>query len=321
MSPVMHRAAPPVAITRAESFSAFRTAASSSFVPLNITPISRQDAAHTFTARLRSASSEGIAFTEVNANAHVVERSPELIAQGGTEFYKVGLLLRGSGMLTQDNRDVVLQRGDLVVYDTARPYTLVFDEDVSNFVLMIPKDRLDLPTPLMNQLTAISLSSGSSLSNIVSPYLAQLASHLDRVSGSIGAKLARHSVDLVGTLFASVLDLDHEPQDPRQVLLRSIREHIEVHLGSAELGPASIAAAHYISTRHLQDLFHEQDTTVSAWIRSRRLEHCREDLLDPVHRTRPIAAIAARWGFVDAAHFSRIFKAHFGESPSELRAR
>ena len=321
MSQLMQQAAPPVAITRTESFAAFRAAASSSFVPLNITALTRAAASRPFTARLRSAGSEGIGFTEVTAGAHVVERSPEQIAEGGSDFYKVGLLLRGSGMLTQDNRDVVLQRGDLVVYDTGRPYTLVFDEDVSNFVMMIPKDRLDLPAPLMDQLTAMSLASGSSLSNIVSPYLAQLASHLDRVSGSIGAKLARHSVDLVGTLFASVLDLDHEAQDPRQVLMRSIREYIELHLGAPDLGPGPIAAAHYISTRHLQGLFHEQNTTVSTWIRTRRLDRCREDLLDPVHRTRPIAAIAARWGFIDAAHFSRIFKAHFGESPSELRAR
>jgi len=35
---------------------------------------------------------------------------------------------------------------------------------------------------------------------------------------------------------------------------------------------------------------------------------------------RPVAAIAARWGFVDAAHFSRAFKTAFGISPSEYRA-
>ena len=41
MSQLMQQAAPPVAITRTESFAAFRAAASSSFVPLNITALTR----------------------------------------------------------------------------------------------------------------------------------------------------------------------------------------------------------------------------------------------------------------------------------------
>ncbi len=56
--------------------------------------------------------------------------------------------------------------------------------------------------------------------------------------------------------------------------------------------------------------------TVSTWIRTRRLEQCRRDLLDPMLADRPVAAIAARWGFVDAAHFSRAFKTAFGVSPA-----
>ena len=59
---------------------------------------------------------------------------------------------------------------------------------------------------------------------------------------------------------------------------------------------------------------------MSTWIRTRRLEQCRRDVLDPVLADRPVAGIAARWGFVDAAHFSRAFKTAYGVSPSEYRA-
>lgn len=311
----------PVSVTRTDGFSAFGSAASASFVPLDIKALSRTESESGFSARLRAVRSEDIHFTEVSAGAHVVERNEKLIARGGSGMFKVGLLLRGSGLLTQDNREVLLQRGDIVVYDTDRPYTLIFDDDVSNFVMMFPKSRLDLPERMMNQLTATSLTTSNSLSSIVSPYLGQLATHLDRISGSVGAKLARHSVDLVGTLFASVLNVALEEQDPRQVLLGTVREYIEENLSDPELGPSSIAAAHYISTRHLHGLFQEQDTSISRWIRVRRLERCSADLVDPLYRSRPISAVAARWGFVDASHFSRIYKTHFGESPSDVRAR
>ena len=105
-----------------------------------------------------------------------------------------------------------------------------------------------------------------------------------------------------------------------RALVQRIRSHIDRNLASTDLSPASIASAHFISTRHLHGLFQEQGVTVSTWIRTRRLEQCRRDLLDPMLADRPVAAIAARWGFVDAAHFSRSFKTAFGISPSEYRA-
>ncbi|MEV8610809.1 helix-turn-helix domain-containing protein [Amycolatopsis sp. NPDC051373] len=37
------------------------------------------------------------------------------------------------------------------------------------------------------------------------------------------------------------------------------------------------------------------------------------------HRHVPIAAIGRRWGFSDAAHFSRLFRSTYGRSPREYR--
>ncbi|MEO3823297.1 helix-turn-helix domain-containing protein [Actinomadura sp. B10D3] len=36
-------------------------------------------------------------------------------------------------------------------------------------------------------------------------------------------------------------------------------------------------------------------------------------------RDRPVSAIAARWGFADAAAFSRVFRAAYGLPPGEFR--
>jgi transcriptional regulator GlxA family with amidase domain len=52
---------------------------------------------------------------------------------------------------------------------------------------------------------------------------------------------------------------------------------------------------------------------------ARRLESCRRDLLDPAQATRPIAAIAARWGFRSAIHFGRLFRATYDVPPHEYR--
>ncbi|WP_368857754.1 helix-turn-helix domain-containing protein [Nonomuraea sp. MG754425] len=42
------------------------------------------------------------------------------------------------------------------------------------------------------------------------------------------------------------------------------------------------------------------------------MERCRVDLADPLLSGQTVAQIAARWGFPDAASFSRAFKTVFG---------
>ncbi|MBO0832730.1 MAG: helix-turn-helix domain-containing protein [Actinobacteria bacterium] len=49
------------------------------------------------------------------------------------------------------------------------------------------------------------------------------------------------------------------------------------------------------------------------------MERCRRDLSDPALTERPVAAVAARWGFTSAADFSRAFRAAHGMPPGEYR--
>jgi AraC-like DNA-binding protein len=299
----------------ARNISEFRAAVNDSFVPLQVS------SAHPdrFRGMIRGAGVDEVHVTDVRATDHVVERTPELIARGDRPYFKVSLMLAGSGLLIQDNREAVLSPGDLAVYDTSRPYSLVFDEEFRTMVVMFPRHLITLPPDMVGQLTAVRISGSEGLGSVVAPYLTQLAANLDQLSGTTGARLAHSALDLVSTVFTRELGLDEGAGDPHRALMQRIRGHIDRNLASTDLGPASIAAAHFISTRHLHGLFQEQGTTVSTWIRTRRLEQCRRDLIDPVFADRPVAAIAARWGFVDAAHFSRAFKAAFDVSPSEFR--
>lgn len=305
-------------MSTAQNFSQFRTAVSESFVPLQVT----SDRPQPFFGRIRSATADEVHVTEVSASRHTVERTPELIARGDRKYFKLSLMLAGNGLLVQDNREAVLQPGDLAIYDTNRPYSLVFDDDFRNLVIMFPQHMVDLPVDAIAQLTAVRMSGREEgLTGMIVPFLAQMANNLDHVSGTAGVRLTRSAVDLVTTVLAHQLDLDRGSGNGHRALAQRIRQYIDTNLASVDLGPTQIAAAHFISTRHLHSVFHEQGTTVSSWIRERRLERCRRDLLDVLIADRPVAAIAARWGFVDAAHFSRVFRAAYGISPSELRSR
>lgn len=302
-------------VARIDNLSEFQRTVSHSFVPLRVST----GRAAPFHARLAYASADSVGFTEVSAAPHLVERTQDTIECGGEGYFKVSLLLEGTSVLIQDGRELVMRTGDIAVYDTSRPYSLLFTEQFRNLIMMFPKDRLELPRPFTEQLTAVSLSENSGLAPILATFLAQFPEQLSVLPSRVRAKLAHTSLGLVSTLFSEILDAQPEHRDPHQLLIQQIFAFIDAHLGDPRLSPSMIAAAHYISVRHLHALFAEIDTTVSTVIRQRRLERSCAELLDPAHATRTIAAIAARWGFTDATHFSRLFKRSYGVSPSEYR--
>jgi len=299
------------------SFREYRDAVTASFVPLDVSRVGNDP----FWGRLRTVDVAPVHVSEVSASQHIVERTPLLLENGEPAYYKASLQVSGTGLLVQDGREALLQPGDLAIYDTGRPYSLLFENDMRMLVLMFPREHLGLPPTAIKELTAHRFSSDDGLGAMIIPFLQNVSQNLDRLGGLTGPRLVHTAVDLITTMFANELDFDADPGDSHQLLMQQIRRYIELNLGSPELGPAQIAAAHFISTRHLHGLFRQKGTTVSTWIREQRLEKCRRDLIDPLNAHLSVGAIAARWGFIEAAHFSRVFKAAYDAAPSELRAQ
>lgn len=298
-------------------FGEFSALVSQSFVPLQV----RSDRQDSFRGDIRASTNDDVHVSVVTADGHEIHRTPELVARSSHRCFKVGLQLAGTGLLIQDDREAVLRPGDLTVYDTDSPYTLVFEEKFSTLVLMVPHRMLELPTDAVRGMTAATIDGGTGLARVVARFLGELAGDLQQLDGPIGGRLARNAVDLVTTLYARELDVARDADRPHLAMLRRVQSYIDDHLSDPDLTPGSIAAAVYISTRHLHALFHEEGLTVSTFIRARRLDRCRRELGDPLTAHRPIGQVATRWGFADAAHFSRAFRAEFGEPPSSFRAR
>jgi AraC-like DNA-binding protein len=63
----------------------------------------------------------------------------------------------------------------------------------------------------------------------------------------------------------------------------------------------------------------ELEVAEEAWIRDRRLERCRRDFANPALEDWSVSAIAARWGLIDPAYFSRAFRAAYGLPPIGYR--
>ncbi|PPK65180.1 helix-turn-helix domain-containing protein [Actinokineospora auranticolor] len=100
-------------------------------------------------------------------------------------------------------------------------------------------------------------------------------------------------------------------------LLHRIHAFIDARLSDPELSPTGVAAANHVSTRQLYRLFETEGTTVARWIRDRRLERCRVDLL--AARGTGVSEVGARWGIPDSSYFSRVFRQTYGCAPRDYR--
>lgn len=299
----------------ANTFEEWQQRMSNRFVRLQISTSRPRD----FHAVLHGRSFDDVSLSRIEADAHQVDRLQDFICQGESRYFKLSMLLAGSGMVVQDGREAILRPGDMTIYDTSRPYTAMFDDGSDSLVMVFPQEMLSVPSESVAALTATPLSSTSRMGKLIGPFLGQLAESLDGISGHSGIMLAHNTLDLINTLVYTELDFGAQPSDPRANALAEVKEYVERHLGDSRLNPTAIAAAHYMSTRRLHYLFEDTEMTVTNWIKARRLERCRLDLMDPALGSRTITQIAARWGFVDSAHFSRAFRAAFGASPSKFR--
>jgi AraC-like DNA-binding protein len=95
---------------------------------------------------------------------------------------------------------------------------------------------------------------------------------------------------------------------------------VELHLGDSDLDAAMIAAALHMSERTVYKACADAGFRLEDDIIGRRLARARADLERATLGGESIAALAHRWGFKDASHFSRRFRARYGCTPREWRA-
>ena len=303
----------------AERFEAFRHALADKCMSL---AVPAGDVA-AFRGRVQSASLGTVQLVDVAATSSRAWRTRNLIRRGAPDYLKVGVQVRGCCVLSQDGREAALAPGDFAVYDTARPYQFAVNDAYRMLVVLFPRKLLQLPPARLAQLTGVRVSGRQGLGALVPPLLAELGRRLEAGNLAGGLHLSDAVLDMFAASFAEQLGCESAagPEAGRRVLLLRIHAFLEDRLGDPELDPATVAAAHHISVRYLQKLFEEEGETVTGWIRARRLEHCRRDLAEPHFAGLPVSSVAARWGLVDAAHFSRLFKAAYGLSPREYRLR
>ncbi|TXS73882.1 helix-turn-helix domain-containing protein [Streptomyces sp. sk2.1] len=313
MSPVMTTASVP----DRDKVAYWSDAVGKALVPMAVAP--RGDGP--FSGRLTTDRIGCLRVSTMEADAKRVSRTPALIARSSEALVAVGIQVSGTATLLQDGRRAEVGEGDLVVYDTTRPYSFDYPERFSAHVFQVPHQALSAPDADIRQVTGTVVGPADGFGAALLPFLSALATSARSYSPVVGGKLAGGVVDLLDTLVAErTLRAPADTDTARGHLVRRVREHIDRHLGDPALSPESIARAQHISVRYLHRVFEGEGVTVGRLIQQRRLEECARELARRGRTAPTVSAVAQRWGFVNPAHFSRAFRAAYGLSPREWRS-
>ena len=264
----------------------------------------------------------GLDLSVVDSQAQHVTRTRRSIAGDADDCFIVSLQTRGQGLISQDGRDALLAPGDFAIYGSTRPYTLHFDGDFEEIVLKLRGDQLRTMVRDTEKLTATTVSGRQGAGHLMINMVRTLRDEADSLAPASAAAVASGVVNLLAAGLQSLPACGRTDPSALAAYHRArIRDCLDQRLADPGLTIEGVAAELGMSIGHLHRLFHREPQSPSQYLWSRRLEACSRELLDPRNASRPVATIAFRWGFNDAAHFSRAFREKFGVAPREWRRR
>lgn len=258
--------------------------------------------------------------SRVTASAQQVRRTPAKIARSSEDYFLVSIQTEGRGIVSQDGRDAVLGPGDFALYDSTRPYRLGFDGDFQQYVLMLPGPMLRTALRDTQRLTATTVRGDRGAGHLMIGMIRTLAADIDTLAPESAVAVADSVSQILVAGLAALPAARHAPLTQLAAYYREqIKALVRSRLSDPELSVADLARRLGVSASTLQRAWCGEACALGDWIWALRLDAARRDLCDPSLAARRVSEIAFAWGFSDAAHFSRAFRARFGCSPREMR--
>ncbi|MFI0510993.1 helix-turn-helix domain-containing protein [Streptomyces sp. WSLK1-5] len=255
---------------------------------------------------------------DISGNEHVVERTPRTCQSLPKDSIFVTLLTAGCGVFFHEGGCLTLRTGDLILYDTRRPYLFGFPSPMRQLLVDIPREVFVAQCAPDEVSAPILLGTGSAAEGAQASALEAVLAHWATGRGGEDPVSIQATVlDLVRTLAAPKLGGSAPPAVLSQLAVA--KDFIARHLADPELSPGRVAGAIGVSPRHLSRIFQPTGVSPSRYILEQRLDKARQVLADPGSRHLTIAEIAHCWGFASQAHFTRVFRSCFGRTPGETR--
>jgi AraC-like DNA-binding protein len=226
---------------------------------------------------------------------------------------------KSPGYFDQGGRSTVVSAGQAMMVDLSLPYDFHWDGIGGSTAFQAPYDEFGVPFEVIRK--AAGRLAASPLLPIVTDHILRISRNADSLSSDLGAPaIGTATIQMLRALITSAAGDDLRARDARaEALLSCILAYVRQHLTERDLTPTRIAQANNISLRQMYTICSRADIRLAEWIIEQRLAGAKYELADPTWRFRTIATTAIRWGFIDATHFGRRFRAAYGISPREFK--
>ncbi|MGC2780684.1 MAG: helix-turn-helix domain-containing protein [Bradyrhizobium sp.] len=220
----------------------------------------------------------------------------------------------GAGWIRQGGCETELKPGEWALFDGRIPTSFLLPDDTRAIGLTIPQAHCDWRVRIEPGGVRLHRSVES---RIACAALLEALGADDWVEPQSQSSLQTFLLDVVQASLPTAV-ASNGPRPARIGLkLDQARQFIEAGLGDPDLTPECIGEAIGLSRRSLYRMFGVLGKTPMEYIYEMRLAEAARQLRRKVTNGPSVTAIAHAVGFVDSSHFSRLFRARYGVSPSQ----
>ncbi|MEM9567528.1 MAG: helix-turn-helix transcriptional regulator [Cyanobacteria bacterium P01_E01_bin.34] len=226
------------------------------------------------------------------------------------QYYQSG---RIQGVL-EDGTPLLMQPDRISIQDFALPYNGI-GETTNNFGVVIPRHLISAQGDIFQHHPMFSWSLDSLQGRLLKSVLSNIWQELPNLKQSESALVVSTLLGVLNGLLPNRWD-DEVRCSTRQASLTAMQDFIRANLQHPDLKVEHLCKTFHCSRATIYRLFQPLGG-FKSYLYNQRLKSGFRDLQNKPQQK--VSTVAHRWGFPNAAHFTRRFKQQYGIAPSELR--
>ena len=243
------------------------------------------------------------------------------LARGCKDIIGISVLRSGAASATQFGRELISGVGSASVLAPTDPSTSTMLTKGSFVTIALSLPVISLLAPDYSHAFGRSIPSSDSALRLLTRYIDTLQTGDELANPQLGQSASDHITDLAALALGARGDYAEMAwqRGGTAARLGAIKSDILRSLDRNDLSTELMAARHGISPRYVRKLFEQAGSSFSAFVLTERVVKAHRMLIDRRYAHLNIAQIAHESGFGDVSYFNRVFRRHFGATPSDFR--
>jgi AraC-like DNA-binding protein len=238
-----------------------------------------------------------------------------------SDDFRLTIVAAGTVQFSHAGEEGICDRGWAHLVDQARPHRAFWPRDVSVRNVTVQAAALKTLVAHPEDLAGRRVRPGLVLS-LLDGYLQSLTSLQEPPSLELAPSIGVHLLDLLAAVIGPTAEAAEiiATRGLKAARTRAILAQIARRFGDCNTDLDDVAGALGLSRRYVQRLLEETGKSFTEHLIERRLDRSFAMLTDRRYLHLAIIDIALAVGFGDISHFNRVFRRHFGDTPSGVRA-